>query len=115
MERLMENEEIPATTEMTRYTLAVPGINTCLEFVDFPGFLSTMGVDEDARVISNIHEYLKSSRNKTRLILVCVNFQDNRYDGQHSLFVQLLTLLEDLKRHLNPMEIKNIIWVFTHY
>jgi hypothetical protein len=63
----LENEEIPATTELTRYTLAVPGINTSLEFLDFPGFLSTVGVDEDARVISNIREYLKSSKNGTRL------------------------------------------------
>lgn len=93
--------------------------NTELRVIDTPGIADTRGIQQDAKFLATLDEFLQNHEDlKDRLpnvVLIFSKFQDNRYEGDGSGFVKMLRTIDLFKNRIIDPKYSNVIFVLSHY
>jgi hypothetical protein len=116
--------ERSTTKDIYEFRIPIPvdelGIqNSELRIIDTPGLGDSRGLDEDAKSLATLEEFLDGHKElSTRIpnvILVFHKFTDNRYNGQGSAFVKMLRGLDEFRPRITDKNYSNVIFVFSHF
>jgi hypothetical protein len=93
--------------------------NSELRIIDTPGLGDSRGLDEDAKSLATLEEFLDGHEElSTRIpnvILVFHKFTDNRFNGEGSVFVKMIKGLDEFRPRITDKKYSNVIFVFSHF
>ncbi|CAL8067922.1 unnamed protein product [Orchesella dallaii] len=115
---------LSTTTHIHEYKVTMPidelGLaNTELRIIDTPSLGDTRGVQQDAKFLAILDQFLSTHEElKDRIpnaVLVFHKFTDNRFAGEGSRYVKMLRGLNAFREKLTDENYSNVIHVFTHF
>jgi hypothetical protein len=92
--------------------------NTAITLIDTPGLGDTRGVENDARFLATLDEYLTNHPDLRssfpNIVLITHKFTDNRFSGPGSSFVRMLQSLNSFRDKISDKSYSNVVFVFTN-
>jgi hypothetical protein len=116
--------EKSTTKDIHEFRIPIPvdelGIqNSELRVIDTPGLGDTKGLDQDAKFLATLEEFLDGheelSTRMPNVILVFHKFTDNRFAGEGSAFVKMIRGLDEFRPRITDKKYSNVIFVFSHF
>ncbi|CAL8109648.1 unnamed protein product [Orchesella dallaii] len=103
--------------DFMEYTLKIPSPSAenpdyNIKLVDVPGFVDGRTMEMDAQIIASMKSYTYQN-GFPDYYLALSRFDDNRMDGEHSLFVQFLKRLELFQETSGRVSSENIVFLMT--
>ncbi|CAL8067910.1 unnamed protein product [Orchesella dallaii] len=115
---------VSTTTDIHEYKVTIPidelGLaNTELRVIDTPGLGDTRGVQQDAKFLATLDDFLSTHEElkdrKPNAVLVFHQFIDNRFAGEGSRYVKMIRGFDAFRERLTDENYSNVIHVFTHF
>lgn len=92
--------------------------NSELRIVEVPGLGDTRGRQHDAHTLVTLESYLNTHEELKdkipNVVLIFNKFYENRYDGESSLFSQMLRGFGAFRKRITDEKYSNVIFVLTH-
>jgi hypothetical protein len=93
--------------------------NSELRVIDTPGLGDTRGLEQDAKFLATLDEYLENHEELNNripnVVMIFHKFSDNRFDGEASLFVKMLRGLDTIRKRISDDSYSNIVFVLSHF
>ncbi|CAL8138948.1 unnamed protein product [Orchesella dallaii] len=115
---------VTTTTDINEIRIPVPldklGIsNSELRIIDTPGLGNTRGIEQDAKFLATLENYLDTHEElKHRIpnvVLIFHNYNDKRLNSSASRFVKLIDALESFRSRITDRNYSNVIFVLSHF
>jgi hypothetical protein len=117
-------DEISTTNAIHEFRIPIQvdelGIsNSELRVIDTPGLGDTKGLEQDAKFLATLEEFLSNHEELhnriPNVVLIFHKFNDNRYAGEGSSFVKVLRGIDSFRMRLTDKYYSNVVFVLSHF